>query len=705
MIEAPHLIGNDNHSGSASGTKRDRGFFRRIYMIRSISVGRRLLIMSSSFIAPIGVLLCLLVANINDSINFSHLEIHGNQYLRPLNGLLVRAHLLAASHDGSLPPPGDGGQLLATLRQVQSLRGEAIQFTEEGLRKRNRQHLTLDNIERKWNLLRSASNPSDSSAALLDLASDLRNMIAHAGDTSNLILDPDLDSYYLMDVTLLALPQYEDRLGSIRELIASAYSVGRLTSEDRTRLAVFAAMLEESDLGRIKASTETSLSEDENFYGVSESLQANIPAHLSAVMTSGTKMVELLRLMASGDLDVVEKSTFLAGWRDAIESANALWIVGSDELDVLLTTRIAHYEQIRRVQISVTLGVLAASLVFVFYLGRSMTHSLHEAAEVIDAVASGNLRKQTTFKLGCEIGKIGQGINKMVGELAHHIDSISMTADHLHDSAGDMVSSAARISDLADKAAGESAAATTMAEEVTENVHYVASATEEMSVSIAEIARSTSRAAEVSRLAKAGADRARGAIESLGSGSKEIASIVQLISAIADQTNMLALNATIESARAGEAGKGFAVVANEVKQLALQTARATQRIEATVKQILSDTDASVQVIGEIGEIIYRIEETQAAISSAVEEQAVTTREISRSVQKAATGSGVITKHLIHVAAEIESLRGEVTSGAQRSRRLNLFADELSRNVCDFSLPESENTSHFERKLIGVAADA
>ena len=164
-------------------------------------------------------------------------------------------------------------------------------------------------------------------------------------------------------------------------------------------------------------------------------------------------------------------------------------------------------------------------------------------------------------------------------------------------------------------------------------------------------------------------------VAKLGESSTEIGNVIKVITSIAEQTNLLALNATIEAARAGEAGKGFAVVANEVKELAKQTAKATEDISHKIEAIQGDTKGAVEAIAQIGKIINQINDIQNTIASAVEEQTATTGEISRNVAEAATGSTQIAQSITGVAQAARS----TTEGASNAKSA---ADELARIAHD-----------------------
>jgi methyl-accepting chemotaxis protein len=176
------------------------------------------------------------------------------------------------------------------------------------------------------------------------------------------------------------------------------------------------------------------------------------------------------------------------------------------------------------------------------------------------------------------------------------------------------------------------------------------------------------------------AETTNATITKLGESSAEIGKVIKVITSIAQQTNLLALNATIEAARAGEAGKGFAVVANEVKELAKETAKATEDISQKIEAIQGDTKSAVTAIAEIGEIISKINDYQNTIASAVEEQTATTNEISRNVSEAAKGSTEIAQNIVGVASAAKSTTVGAADTQKASGELSRMAAELQEVV-------------------------
>jgi len=215
----------------------------------------------------------------------------------------------------------------------------------------------------------------------------------------------------------------------------------------------------------------------------------------------------------------------------------------------------------------------------------------------------------------------------------------------------------------------------------------VATATEEMSASIKEIAKSATEAAKIATSAVRTAESTNATVGKLGESSAEIGQVIKVITSIAQQTNLLALNATIEAARAGEAGKGFAVVANEVKELAKETAKATEDISRKIEAIQGDTKGAVEAIGQITTIINQLNDISNTIASAVEEQTATTNEITRNVGEAAKGSSQIVENIVSVATAAKSTTEGATNTQVAAQELARMAAELQRLVGQFKFDE------------------
>ncbi len=256
------------------------------------------------------------------------------------------------------------------------------------------------------------------------------------------------------------------------------------------------------------------------------------------------------------------------------------------------------------------------------------------------------------------------------------VASVSSSATELQANAGSM-------SSLAEQTNAQSATVAAAAEQSTANVRNAASAAEELNSSVAEIGRQVTQSSRIAVDAVEEARRTNNTVEGLAAAAQKIGQVVELINSIASQTNLLALNATIEAARAGEAGKGFAVVASEVKNLAQQTAKATEEIAGQVAGMQSATGTTVAAIQGIGNTIGRLSEIAGTIASAVEEQTAATQEIARNVQQAAAGTVQVTQNISSVAEAAaqtgESSRQVLTA----STELSVQSERLRQEVDTF----------------------
>jgi methyl-accepting chemotaxis protein len=280
--------------------------------------------------------------------------------------------------------------------------------------------------------------------------------------------------------------------------------------------------------------------------------------------------------------------------------------------------------------------------------------------------------------------KVIDGVNQILAAIVEPLKATQENASSLASSSEELTAVSQQMAGNAEETATQANVVSAASEQVSRNVASVATATEEMQASIREISKNANDSARVAKNAVGVAHLTNETMKKLGESSLEIGNVIKVITSIAQQTNLLALNATIEAARAGEAGKGFAVVANEVKELAKQTAKATEEISEKIEGMQGVTKGAVTAIEEIGAIIDQINDISNSIASAVEEQTVTTNEIGRSVTEAATGINEISKNISGVATAAMNTTHGANDTKSASLELSEMAARLQASVSKFS---------------------
>lgn len=264
--------------------------------------------------------------------------------------------------------------------------------------------------------------------------------------------------------------------------------------------------------------------------------------------------------------------------------------------------------------------------------------------------------------------------------LKHTLGVVNQNAQTLASAAEELSATAQQMSSNSTETSAQAGVAAAASEQVSQNIATVATSAEEMSASVREIAKNASEAARVATQAVKVAEETNQTIGKLGESSVQIGQVIKVITSIAQQTNLLALNATIEAARAGEAGKGFAVVANEVKELAKQTASATEDISRKIETIQDDTRGAVKAITQISAVIGQINDISNTIATAVEEQTATTNEIARNTGEAARGSAEITRNVTSVSEAAKSTSEGATHTLTAANELARLSAELKQVV-------------------------
>ncbi len=588
-----------------------------------IRVGYRqqLLLVLACMAVPAPLLLRSFVTLSSADIDFARQERAGAEYLVPVYGLLevaesARIEAITAERDSQIATGLD--EALIAVDRVDAIHGERLAVNDE------------------WVVLRDelvvlaaqplADRPA-TEAAWNEAATDVIDLAEAVIYSSNLVLDPEVDSYGLMDAAAVRHLELLHQMGDgvtaeVFGLVATPYR--------NVTAALIAGGALESSLSDMDTDYRTALAEANGPFD--DQLGESLAAADAALLAFEAELA-----VAAGRRNVTEESaaTLLALRDEATVALRALNAVTIAELDRLLAQRI----------------------------DRLRTDEVQTFAIVALAMALGICSSVWFF---IRTSRTMDRLNRASGALAQSSGSLEVVSSEMHGT----VSTAGR---LTTSVVGS-------ADDVDEFAQQAADANEQLRASIGEIATNASHAVSVSSHAVDVAGQANDAVSELGQASQDISSVVALIVSIADETNLLALNAAIEAARAGDAGRGFAVVANEVKELATGTARATADIGAKVNNIQFSVERARVAISDIVDIVRDIEESQTSIANAAEQQAATTTEMAQTMRELADGSQQISADVRGVAGAIDGAATSAATTDQASADLSQVAAELEQLV-------------------------
>lgn len=662
--------------------------------LKRVSILGKLALLSAAFLMPLVWLLWQLVQGMNYEIEFAKKELNGLNYIKPV------AKLINYLPTGNGETAREATLLLNEIEEGTRRLQDELALTAEDLKKRDRSAVDPSSMVERWNELAKKTSRGEVQKEGAQLGRDLRGLISHVGQTSHLIVDPAPDSFHLAAALLHEIPLTVERFATISREVEEIFARKTISSDDKIKLGVHGLLLREAHLDQVREALGAALTEDSNSLGISPSLQERIPPLLTEYASAVGAMVIRTRMLSlKATVDKAGEDEFRAALKRAQGATASLWLAVAEELEILLNTRLNDSLQRRNAHISVIFVSLGLALAIVLLITKEIRRSLIRASDFVKVVASGDLTGTLDVESKDEIGQIGDAINEMVRRLERNIQTIRTHSFDLNASSSSLKEVSSVVSLNSEETSHRAKAVSSAADKVSTSLNEVAYSAEELTNGILDIAKNASEAHRVATTAASAAERTNTTVLKLSSSSTEIGAVVDLITSVAGQTNLLALNATIEAARAGEAGKGFAVVANEVKELAKQTASATEEIRTKISAIQNDSAEAVAAIKEITSIIAHINEIQTFIGASVEQQAVTTRRISATAQGAAIGSKEIVTTIDEVAVAAKQTEEGAASTENAAHALSKLSAELGLIVDEFrtrgSISESseQNWSH------------
>jgi methyl-accepting chemotaxis protein WspA len=684
------------------------------------------------FALPICILLYYMISGFNLNIDFARKEIQGSRLLTPLvrlteliptHQLLVRLYLQG---DTSVQDKIEkSAKKIDEAFDTLILEGRKyeinLKIDLKSLKAVELEKIYYSDILKIWQELNK--NWRNISVVQNDIEHEtilhpIKVLAKRVGDTSNMILDPDLDSHYMMDVAIIAVPK---TLGKLSEFLLFGESVifkGFRSREDTVKFAVFAATMED-DLERVRQNIATALKEDNKYYGASNSLQTNMPAALSQYESAVIPFLVVLKRFANDPDSRITAVDFLEPAGTLLEAGSNLREVSLQELQILLSKRIDNFVMKKLVALSLCIFALILAAILVLVISRGITRSLGKVVNIAGEIASGNIQKAISdletiggseLKSVSEEGRYSDQNKNEIVQLFNAVKTMTSGLDALliqvRKSGIQVTSSSTQI------AAAARQLEATVAEQAS-SVNEVSATSKEISATAQEFAKTMNRVAEMASMSAELANSSMTSLSEINATMKillenttesfsklrtvdeKIGNITQIITAItkvANQINLLSLNAAIEAEKAGEYGTGFSVVAREIRRLADQTAVAAIDIEAlivetqgamkegmsAVETYTDETVSSTEKIAEISvDLLRAIEHTQELVPQF--------DSVNQGMQMQSQSAAQISEAMEQLNESAKQTRDSLVEFKGVTEQLNEAVKDLQNEVARFSM--------------------
>ncbi|GDY11805.1 hypothetical protein LBMAG53_06830 [Planctomycetota bacterium] len=672
-----------------------RIFFAPVYFfIDRVRFAKSLLLLL--LLLPDGYVAWLLVAQTTKDVNFSRKESVGVAYISPARDLLAKLQALRVSRIGGAPgsPTSDIDAAIAVVDQAEQLHGGELGTAA-----------VWASIKADWAKIKTTGDDATLAALTGRIAGEL--IVNTVGNNSNLILDPDLDSYWMMDAYVFKLPTLGELVAGTAANASTVADGAAITNAQRADLAALTGLIRTTTSDLINVDLKTAIADNESDgegRTGNRRLRAALESHFQTTAKSLEGFADLIRDQALVPAQPsLQRETLRKAAATLIGEVQSLQVAVAPELDRLCVERADRYRQTRFVGIIVF--IVAALLIS--YVFNGFTSSVQIAQkriedenarlqkdilgllEVVSEAADGNLTVRAKVTEGT-LGNVADAFNQMMESWQQLMAAITQQLDRTNQAVAELgKASAAMAKGASNQTAAVAAAAgavTRMSQEiglVSTNAEEAASSAKRTQASALQGSTSVQAVVQgmesLRSLVQAGAKK----IKTLGERSMEINSIVSTIARISEQTNMLALNAAIEAARAGDQGRGFSVVADEVRKLAERTAAATQEIDKLVKAIQAETNESVAAIERQTQVVEeegRAVANAGAVLTRIEAASGESTNLASSIALVAKTQVTDAKSVVNTMQGVSGIARETEQGAAQSLQIAQSLGDLSQQL-------------------------
>jgi methyl-accepting chemotaxis protein len=587
-------------------------------------------------------------------IDFARHELQGDEYLRAASSLLQAT----AAYRSALVS-GDPARLatartavdsaLADVNRVDSRLAADLGTTREALAERGESGSQPASLQAAWDQIKRSAGP-DSRPLLDAMVNDVRGLITVVGDGSQLILDPDLDTYYIMDALLLRAPEVVTRSHEIVDALS-----GPAPSNDaRLELAGSVALLREH-AGALASDVATAIRETANFSHL-DTLQPTLAPLIDRTQAAASALADAATAALAGGPNI-DRAALSAAVSDLDASMHTLWPALLDQEDAMLHIRLDGDTGRKRFALLAVLAALAVSLALTFAVARRISRNVGTVARAAEDLAGGDFTQRADVRSADEIGAMGTAFNSMAGGLQRLVAGVQGASVDVSAAAAQLSSSA---EELAATTTQQSAAVT----QTTATTEELARASSSIAETADEVAAQANETRDNLEQAEADVLASGERTIALAARIRDIGAILDLINDIADQTNLLAVNAAIEAARAGEDGLGFAVVADEVRRLAERSKESAADIAKIVNTVQGETNASVMAMEKGAKqmrhglaLLERVAEATEQVRFTTQQQRSATAQVVETMEQLTDASRQVSLTAQQIASAASSLVG------------------------------------------------